>query len=346
MPLSLFARSLLCLLGLSAFAAAANAQPAFPERDAVRAALAGELGLEFVTEIPADADIGLLAVDFQRSFTDPDEALYVPGSESDVAAVEAFVGAHLGRITNAWFTMDTHPRYYVGSELYLVDADGNPAPMFVDIDPAAVLDGTYRAANPNHQPNAEAYARCLAAKGLSWNVWPDHGEEGTDGWALHPGIERAFDAFTTYWAPRTRRAPDPMMVLKATNPHTEAFGGLEALCPNDDPATRPQSLWLDELKDFTDAGGVIVAFGEAINFCVSGTLIPLAEAGIPAEQIILAYDASSPIPIFAERTRAVLAQAKALGIRFTRLSDLTVDGAWRETSSGQPLLNYTLPQPH
>ena len=321
----------------------ALAQPAFPERDAVRAALAEELALDFVTEIPAATDIGLLAVDFQRSFTDPEEALYVPGSESDVATVDAFVRANMGRITNAWYTMDTHPRYYVGSELYLVDASGEPAPMFVDIDPADVLSGAYKAANPFHQANAESYARCLQSKGLAWNVWPDHGEQGTLGWSLHPQIETLFDDYTAHWAPLTERAPDPMMVLKATNPHTEAFGAVEALCPGEDEATQRQDLWLEELKDFTDAGGVIVAFGEAINFCVAGTLIPLAEAGIPAEQIILAYDASSPIPIFAERTKAVLAHAKELGIRFALLSDLTVEGAWRETSTGQPLLNYALP---
>ncbi len=330
-------------LSMAATAGAALAQPAFPERDAVRAQLAAELGLEFVAEIPADADIGLLAVDVQRSFTDAGEALYVPGAESDIATVDAFVRANLGRITNAWYTMDTHPRYYVGSELYLVDASGAPAPMFVDIDPADVLAGKFKAANPNHQANAESYARCLAGKGLSWNVWPDHGEQGTAGWTLDPVMETLFDDYTAHWAPLTARAPDPMMVMKAANPHTEAFGAVEALCPTGDEATQRQDLWLAELKDFTEAGGVIIAFGEAINFCVSGTLIPLAEAGIPAGQIILAYDASSPIPIFAERTRTALARAKDLGIRFALLEDLAVEGAWRDSSKGQPLLNYALP---
>lgn len=334
----------LALVAMS-LADVATAQSDFPDRDAVRAELAETLGLEFVAEIPASSDLGLLAVDFQRSFTDPDEALYVPGSESDVATVDTFVRKNLGRITNAWYTMDTHPRYYVGSELYLVDAEGKPAPMFVDIDPNDILSGAYRASNPAHQGNAESYARCLLDKGLAWNVWPDHGEQGTEGWTLHPTIEALFDDYTAHWAPLTERAPDPMMVLKATNPHTEAFGAVEALCPNTDPETHRQDLWLKELKDFTDAGGVIVAFGEAINFCVSGTLIPLAEAGIPAEQIVLAYDASSPIPIFADRTRAALTRARELGIRFALLDDLEVKGAWRETSRGQPLLNYALPAP-
>jgi len=333
----------------AAIAALAAAGPAaaeeFPERDAVRAALAEELGLSFVDEIPADADIGLLAVDVQRSFTDPDEALYVPGSESDVAAVDRFVRQNVGRITHAWYTMDTHPRYYVGSELYLVSEDGSPAPMFVDIDPQEVLDGTLRAANPAHQDEAEAYARCLIANGLSWNVWPDHGEQGSHGWSLHPVIERLFDDYTGHWATRTTRAPDPMIVYKASNPHTEAYGGVEAVCPNEDPATQRQSLWLEELRAHVADGGVIVAFGEAINFCVSGTLIPLAEAGIPAEAIILAYDASSPIPAFEARTRQVLQRARDLGIRFARLDELSVAGEWRETSEGQPLVNYALPGP-
>ena len=317
----------------------------FSERDAVRAEIAEALGLDFVDTITADQDIGLLAVDFQRSFTDPDEALYVPGSESDVAAVAGFVRANMGRITHAWYTMDTHPRYYVGSELYLVDADGKPAPMFVDIDPQGMLDGTYKAANPQHQPQLEAYARCLLEKGLSWNVWPDHGEQGTLGWSLHPEIAAVFDDYTAHWAPRTTRAPDPMMVIKATNPHTEAFGAVEALCPNADPGTAVQALWLEELRAHVDAGGVVIAFGEAINFCVSGTLIPLAEAGIPAEALILAYDASSPIPIFAERTKEALSYARDLGIRFALLEDLAVEGHWRESSTGQPLVNYALPSP-
>ena len=325
---------------------AAAAQTAFPERDAVREDLARTLSLEFVTSIPDGADIGLLAVDFQRSFTDKEADLYVPGSETDVAAVDRFVHANIGRVTHAWYTMDTHPRYYVGSRLYLKDANGDPAPMFADIDPQKVLDGTYLAANPRHQADAEAYAACLADKGLAWNVWPDHGEQGSNGWSLHPAIEALFDDYTQYWSTRTERAPDPMIIYKATNPHTEAFGGVAAICPTEDPATQRQDLWLDELKAHVDAGGVIVAFGEAINFCVSGTLIPLVEEGIPAASIILAYDASSPIPIFADRTRDALARAKELGIRFARLDELTVEGPARETSTGQPLVNYALPHSH
>ena len=318
----------------------------FPDRDATRAEIAATLGLDFVARIPAEADIGLLAVDVQRSFTVPDQALYVPGSESDVAVVDRFVRQNVGRITNAWYTMDTHPRYYVGSGLYLKDGEGNPAPMFVDIAPDAVLSGELEPVNPNHAAAAEAYAKCLLEKGLSWNVWPDHGEQGSLGWSLHPVIETLFDDYTAYWASRTERAPDPMMVMKATNPHTEAFGAVSALCPNeDDPGTQTQTLWLEELKAHAARGGVIVAFGEAINFCVSGTLIPLAEAGIPAESLILAYDASSPIPIFAARTVEALGRAKELGIRFTLLEDLAVDGEWRETSPGQPLVNYALPAP-
>lgn len=324
----------------------AVAQNAVEERDRIRAELAEGLGLTFVETIPAEADIGLLAVDVQRSFTDPREALYVPGAETDIEVVNVFVRKNVGRITNAWYTMDTHPRYYVGSELYLIDADGNPAPLFTDIPPADIVSGSYRAANPNHQQRAERYANCLREKGLSWNVWPDHGEEGTQGWALHPTIETLFDDYTTHWATRTERAPDPMIVYKASNPHTEAFGGVSALCPNEDPHTQTQELWLDELRAHVGRGGVIVGFGEAINFCLSGTLIPLVEeAGIPAESIILAYDASSPIPVFAERTREVLQKARDLGIRFTLLEELEVAGEWRETSTGQPEINYALPAP-
>lgn len=331
---------------LTAAPTASLAQDPVAARDSVRAAIAEDLGLEFVTAIPADQDIGLLSVDFQRSFTDPGEALYVPGSETDVAGVDAFVRANMGRVTHAWYTMDTHPRYYVGSKLYLKDKDGNPPPMFVDIDPNQMLDGTYVAANPHHQQDVEAYAHCLLEKGLSWNIWPDHGEQGAQSWSLHPTMEALFNAYTEHWSSRTERAPDPMIVYKATNPHTEAFGAVAALCPTDDPATQTQELWLDELRAHVEAGGVILAFGEAINFCVSGTLIPLVEAGIPAEAIILAYDGSSPIPIFEERTRQVLTQARDLGIRFARLEELKAEGEWRETSTGQPEVNYALPHAH
>ncbi|MBM7070016.1 hypothetical protein [Actibacterium sp. 188UL27-1] len=323
-----------------------HAQDALQERDRIRADIADQLGLDFVDTIPAAANIGLLAVDVQRSFTDPDAALYVPGSETDIAMVDSFVRTNMGRVTNAWYTMDTHPRYYVGSELYLVDGDGKPAPMFVDIDPAQVLDGTYTAANSHHQDDATAYAECLQANGLMWNVWPDHGEQGTHEWSLHPVMETLFDDYTTHWSTRTERAPDPMIVYKASNPHTEAFGAVAALCPSEDPATQTQNLWLDEIRAHVAAGGVVVAFGEAINFCVSGTLIPLAEAGIPAEALILAYDASSPIPAFADRTVAALERARELGIRFTQLETLAVEGAWRETSIGQPLVNYSLHHEH
>lgn len=340
-------RVLSAALALSLLAPAlAIAQDAVEARDAVRAAIAEDLGLSFVTTIGPDQDIGLLAVDVQRSFTDPEEALYVPGSETDVAAIDGFVRANMGRVTHAWYTMDTHPRYYVGSKLYLKDQDGAPPPMFVDIDPNQMLDGTYVAANPHHQEDVEAYARCLLENGLSWNIWPDHGEQGATHWALHPTIEELFNAYAEHWASRTERAPDPMIVYKATNPHTEAFGAVQALCPTEDPATQTQQLWLDELRAHVEAGGVILAFGEAINFCVAGTLIPLVEAGIPAESIILAYDASSPIPIFEERTRAVLTQARDLGVRFAHVSNLTVEGGERMLSTGQPELNYALPHGH
>lgn len=319
----------------------------FPERDALRDQIADKLNLVFIETIPNTTEVGLFLVDFQNAFVKPGEPLAVPGATTDALNVKNFVDNNVGRILKFWASFDSHPDYYVGSTKFLKDAvSGDPAPIFVDIDPEFILNGTFIAQNSAHQPYADAYATCLQAQNLSWNVWPDHGIFGTESWAFFKDIEESATLFVEYWFDKIpfNSEAGPAVILKAQSPWTDQFGWPIAPCPNTDPSTQLQEAYVNETKAWTEAGNYIIFAGEALSFCVRNGIFPLIDQGVAAEKLILAYDSASPIPAFADLAEETIAKAQSLGVRFTLLESLVVEGEFRTSGPGQ-LTNhhYTLP---
>ncbi len=319
----------------------------FPVRDAQRDQLAIDLGLQFITEIPADEKVGFFLVDPQKCFTVNTEPLYVPGSETDMEVLSRFFKNYTPFIRKFFISMDSHRTYYPGEpKFWRSVADPNVHPgVFTQLDPDDILppNPIWEANNPNHQTQAEAYATCLKAQNEVVFIWPTHCVWGTDSWAQDEAVQKIMINYASYWMTRVgpTGAPNAMILLKAMSPFTEAFGAVQAVCPNADPSTQEQKLFVAEVKKMDH----LILAGEALNFCVAAGL-ELIDFGVDPTKIIIAYDASSPIPVFDQRTRMVLQDAQNLGVRFANICDsLVLQGDPPPLIEGMPLLNYTLPPP-
>lgn len=154
-----------------------------------RTAEVAEAALRLRSKItPAREDklrVAVLGIDVQNCFAMPGGSLFVPGAVEDTQRALGWIYANLPRITDLFFSLDTHTLYQVFHPAWWVDADGNHPVPLTPISAADVEAGRWRAVR--HEPESLEYVRKLEAGGkYTLTIWPYHALLGSIGHALEP----------------------------------------------------------------------------------------------------------------------------------------------------------------
>jgi nicotinamidase-related amidase len=264
---------------------------------------------------PASRDtrrVGLLLVDVQNTFCQPDGELFVAGRGGRGAVLDnvrlcEFVYRNLGRITRVVVTLDTHMAAQVFHPLFWVDAQGDPPAPYTVITAADVDAGRYRV-NPELPSSLgladgaerEAFARHyvgeLARGGrFPLTVWPYHAMLGGIGHALVPAVEEA-----VFFQSVARSAPARFEV-KGSHALTEHFSALRPEVESDHRQRRTGGLARDLVEELLGFDLLFVA-GQAKSHCVAWTVEDLLReirARDPrlARRVCLLEDCSSPVVV-------------------------------------------------
>jgi len=238
---------------------------------------------------PEDRDrIAAFGIDVQVGFCMPGASLFVPGAVEDTTRTVAWLYRNLDRVTELFFSLDTHHAFQIFHPAWWVDAEGRPAAPLTAIRAADVRAGRYHA---TRAPEASLeYLDKLEASGrYVLTVWPYHTLLGGTSHALVPAMMEAalFHALTrgvdTHF--ETKGAASLTESYSVLAPEVEEIGGERVGAVN--------RRLLDALLRFDK----VYVFGQAKSHCVLSTLRDIrARAPALLERVHVLVDATSPVP--------------------------------------------------
>ena len=261
-----------------------------------RTAEVAEAALRLRSKItPAREDtlrVAVLGIDVQNCFAMPGGSLFVPGAVEDTQRALGWIYANLPRITDLFFSLDTHTLYQVFHPAWWVDADGNHPVPLTPISAADVEAGRWRAVR--HEPESLEYVRKLEAGGkYTLTIWPYHALLGSIGHALVPGVMEAsvFHAIA--------RDTQTVFEIKGRDAKTENYSILS-------PEVRELGgetigAFNESLFEKLMTYDRVYVWGQAKSHCVLSTLLDLRERiesldAAMLKKIYIMTDAMSPVP--------------------------------------------------
>lgn len=266
-----------------------------------------------VASIKDAARVGLLVIDAQNTFCNPQGELFVAGQPGTGGAVEdsrrllEFIYRNLGLVSEITCTLDTHWPYAVFHPSSLVDQDGNNPAPFTQVSADDVKSGKWQASPFYASAVAHGslvaankqllhYCQQLEANGrYSLTVWPYHAMLGGVGHALVSGLQEAlfFHAIA--------RGAQPEYQVKGTNPWTENYSvlGPEVLTRFDgNQLDQRNSKFIEALLKYD----ILVIAGQAKSHCVAWTIedllrdIQKVDPAL-ASKVYLLGDCTSPVVV-------------------------------------------------
>lgn len=254
--------------------------------------------------------LGVLAIDVQNTFCDPQGELFVAGMSGTAAVDDArrlveFIYRNLPVITNITATLDTHRIYAIFHPMFWVDGNGDHPAAFATITHDDVVNGVWQ---PNPlmtsalgislmaaQKHVEHYTAELESRGrYALTVWPYHGILGDKGHTLVSGLAEAM-AFHGMV-----RGAQPGIEIKGTHPLIENYSVLGPevkTLGNGTPVPRNVKL----LKSLMEYDALVIT-GEAKSHCLSWSIDDilneiLATDPVLARKVYILEDCTSSIVV-------------------------------------------------
>ena len=238
--------------------------------------------------------ICLITIDPQNDFVNRDgtATLAVPGAIADMDRLARMIEKNGDEIDDIQITMDSHFHVHIAHACWHVDKKGNHPKPFTLISDDAMINGDFRAYDPERQQWTLDYTKALKVnKRYVLCIWPDHCIIGSPGQCIDPVFLKAVTAWETRFfatAPRT---------TKGSNPFTEHYSAVKADVEYPgDPKTRLNSRLIDTLKTYD----IILAAGEALSHCLNFTMSDIVAdfSDDQVKKIVLLEDAASSVPGF------------------------------------------------
>lgn len=299
-----------------------------------RAGLVAEAAVAYRREhdiAPAAEDrlrIAAFGIDCQIGFCTPGASLFVPGAVEDTQRTIAWLYANLDRITQLFFSLDTHYVSQIFHPAWWLDAEGRPAAPLTPITREDIRAGRYRPSK--HVDASIEYVERLEAMGkYVLTVWPYHALLGGVSHALVPALMEAAMFHDLVRESQTR------FETKGLHALTENYS---VLAPEViELAGQSVGAFNQSLFDALMAFDRVYVFGQAKSHCVLSTLQDLRArlAAVSPEllgKIYVLEDATSPVPAppieplppaldFPRVAELVFAELRAAGMHIVKTTD-------------------------
>lgn len=277
------------------------------------------------------SNVELVVIDPQNSFcknvpaadqqTLHDGELCVPGAAADMDRLAIFVKKWGRKLSDISITLDSHHPVDVAHPCFWRDSFGkNPSP-FTIISAADVTSGKWLPSIPSKElkqrvlqyvtdlENGKRYPLC---------IWPPHCLIGSPGHNVYASL---FDALYQW---EVSNFMTLTTVTKGSNPYTEHYSAVKAEVPDPtDPTTQINTGFIEKLKKCD----LILASGEALNFCLANTFQDIADAfgdDSYVKKLVLLRDATSSVPGFQALEDNFLKNMTARGMQMTTTIDFSM----------------------
>lgn len=243
-------------------------------------------------------DIQLLIIDPQNDFCHPDGSLFVPGATEDMNRLAAMIARIKGKLNDIHVTLDSHHLIDIAHPIFWLSSSGTHPDPFTIIVKDDVVNGIWRATNPQFQDRVLEYVTSLENNArYPLCIWPPHCLIGSWGYGVINNANDQKDAYAPLYRELLEWEKDFAMVdyvTKGSNLWTEHYSAVQADVPDpEDPGT--QLNW--QLIETLQKADVILLAGEAKSHCLANTVLDIAnnfgEENI--KKMVLLEDATSNV---------------------------------------------------
>ena len=218
-------------------------------------------------------------------------ALFVPKADIAMTNLAAMIMRLKTKLDDIHVTFDSHHLVDIAHPIFWLTSAGKHPNPFTQITASDVLNGTYRATNPQMQKRAVEYVQKLETNGrYPLFIWPPHGLIGTFGYGVFDVLEKAL----LQWEEQFRVVDT---VTKGSNFWTEHYSAVQADVPDpEDPSTQLNMPLIETLA----VADLIPVAGIARSHCLANTARDIAnnfgEENI--KKMVLLEDATADVPGF------------------------------------------------
>ena len=263
-----------------------------------RAALVADEAVRYQQQhaiMPAEHDtyrIAAFGIDCQVGFCTPDASLFVPGAVEDMQRTLTWLYSNLDKITDLYFSLDTHSIFQIFHPAWWADRDGRHPEPFTTITAAEVDDGIWTPVA--HREESVEYCHKLEEGGkYVLTIWPYHVLLGGISHTLVPAL---MEAAIFHGLVRQCQA---LFEIKGTHALTEHYSVLApevAELGGQTVGSFNESLF-STLLEYDR----VYVFGQAKSHCVRSTLYDMRDriaATDPSlmSRVWILQDAMSPVP--------------------------------------------------
>lgn len=262
--------------------------------------------------------IGLLLIDPQVDFCDPNGALYVKGAERDMDNVAALIDGLVRKkkLADCHVTLDCHQGIHVAHPIFWIDASGNHPAPFTLIAHQDVVDHKWTAARPSLRKHVLAYTKALQDHGrYPLVIWPPHCLIGSGGNNVAPKVLSAVRG----WSDSVFNTIH--FVSKGSNPLTEHYSAVQADVPDaNDPSTQINTTFIRNLEEADE----LLLAGEAGSHCLANTVRDVVDNLTDPDivkKFVLLTDCTSPVPSFEKLQDDFIRDMQVRGVRVMTSKD-------------------------
>jgi nicotinamidase-related amidase len=259
----------------------------------------------------------LLGIDCQYDFCNPNGKLFVKGADQDMIRLASMIKRLSKKIDAIYMTLDSHMEVHIAHPIFWVNSQGNHPNPFTLITEEDVINGTWKAFNPEFQSRAIEYVKTLKANGrYVLCIWPPHCIIGTKGCGFTDEIADALD----FWNWENTNGDRVTCISKGTNIFTEHYSAIKADVVDDcDPSTMLNTNLINSLNE----ADIIAVAGEALSHCVANTVTDLCnsfgEENI--KKLVLLEDATSNVPGFENLGKDFITNMTKRGMKLSKTTD-------------------------
>lgn len=269
--------------------------------------------------------VDLVVIDPQYDFVEPPilgvpnsgGALYVKGAEHDMERLTTLVNRIAKKISSIAVSLDSHHLLDCAHPEFWRDSAGKNPPPFTIISASDVENGRWTPYRPSLTKRMLDYVKTLE-KGSRYPlcIWPPHCLIGSDGAAVHKGLNKALNNWSRSSGKRIE------WIAKGSNPFTEHYSAVRAEVPDPEDLenTGIKMGLIESLKE----ADIIAIAGEAGSHCVANTVRDIANEfkdDSYVKKIVLLEGCYSPVPGFEKMQDDFIAEMTKRGMRIEKASD-------------------------
>lgn len=255
----------------------------------------------------------LLLIDPQNDFCDiPGAALPVPGAMEDMNRLTLLVARLNTQLDAITVTLDSHSPIDIAHPKWWQNEAGVHPEPFTLISEQDVIDGIWRASDPDQQETSLQYVHKLVAGGrYQLIVWPEHCLIGSWGHAVENNLFNMLNR----WSRVTLKPVE--YLFKGQHPSTEHYSAIRAEVPDPEVSiTQTNTKLLDQLAS---ADTLLIA-GQALSHCVACTVRDIADYMLQDQlyKLIVLTDCCSPVSGYEKEAELFIAEMRERGVRCLR----------------------------